>query len=119
MQVVAVQALDGAPAPLVARAHRRAALDPGPGKPGDGRAAVVVAACGALAERLPAELGTPDHQRVLEQAAGLEVVEQSGDGPVHGGGHGRQFLDDAAVVVPVIGRAPGAAPDLHEAHASL
>src|SRR5205807_2254163 len=70
---------DAPPAPPGTPAARRAAADAGAGQPGDRSAAVVVAALRALAERLPAELGTPDHQRVLEHPAGLEVVQQGGN----------------------------------------
>ena len=78
VQVVAVGlAGGGLPGPGVALAVSGAALDAGAGEPGDRRAAVVVAAGRSLGERLAAELGAPDDQRVFQQAAGLQVAEQS------------------------------------------
>ena len=97
VQIVAGQRLDGAPAPLVAFSVGHAALDAGAGEPGDRRAAVVIAPLGALAERMPAELGAEDDQRVLEQASLLEILQQGGDRLIDLLGHGRQFSQDAAV----------------------
>src|ERR1700738_5275441 len=54
VQIVTIQRLDGAPAPLVAFAGRGAPFDTGAGEPGDGGAAVVIASFGALGEGLPA-----------------------------------------------------------------
>src|SRR5215210_5310018 len=76
VEVVAVSRRASAPGPLVALAVARAALDARAGEPGDEGAAVVVAAGGALAEGLSAELGAVDEQRVVEQAAALEVAQQ-------------------------------------------
>src|SRR5262249_40437536 len=65
VQVVTIEGQVGTPAPIVARAVRGASLDAGTGQPGDRGAAVVVAAFGALAERLAAKLRTEDDQRVF------------------------------------------------------
>ena len=72
------------PSRTTRRSRRRpiAALDAGAGQPLHGGAAVVVAAVGPLAERVPAELRGPEDQRVVEQPALLEVGQQGGDGPV-------------------------------------
>ena len=98
-------AFDALPRPLVALAVRDAALDAGAGQPRHRRAAVVVAAVGPLAERLPAELGAPDDQRVVEQAALLEVARaarrSAGRSAAAIGG---QLRLDVGVVVPVVGR---------------
>src|SRR6266404_9184983 len=76
VQVVAVGPAAGAlVAELVALSVADAALDAGAGQPGNKRAAVMVTAGGALRERHPAELGRPDDQRVVEQAALLQVAE--------------------------------------------
>ena len=84
MQVVAIGLVGGGlVAELVAGAEAGAALDAGAGQPGHEGAAVVVAAGAALGERHSAELGRPDHQRVVEEAARLQVAEQGGDRPVH------------------------------------
>ena len=58
-------------------------LTPAPASQAVKPGGVVVAALGALLEgRHPAELGGPDDERVVEQAAGLEVDEQGGGGAV-------------------------------------
>src|SRR5262249_35005143 len=75
--------LGGGVADLVGAAVARAALDPGAGHP-DREAARAVVAAGVgrvaagreLRDRQPTELAAPDDQRVLEQAALLEVREQ-------------------------------------------
>src|SRR5436190_3938835 len=41
---------------------------------------VVVAAIAFFAHGGAAELATPDHERVVEEPAGLEVADQAGDG---------------------------------------
>ena len=47
-------------------------------------AADVVAGGGAaFAERRAAELGGPDHQRVLEHASIFQILDQRGDGAIH------------------------------------
>ena len=74
--------LDGVEAEFVGRAVDDAALDAAAGQPDREAVGVVVAAVGALRTRGAAELGGPDHERVVEQAAVLEVVEQAGDGLV-------------------------------------
>jgi hypothetical protein len=87
MQVVAVRdAVDGLVRPFVARAMGHAPLDAAAGQPGGERERVVVAAPGALAAGHAAELGGPDDDGVVEQAAALEVVDQ-GRRLVHTGGH--------------------------------
>src|SRR3712207_8006198 len=45
---------------------------------------VVVAAVGALREGRAAELAAPDDERLVEQAAALEVLEQAGDRLIYG-----------------------------------
>ena len=78
--------LDGVVAVLVGRAVDRAALDAAAGQPDGEAERVVVAAVGALGERRPAELAAPDDQRLVEQAAGLQVLQQAGDRLVDGAG---------------------------------
>jgi hypothetical protein len=57
---------------------------------------------GVLGHRGPAELGAPDDQGVLQQPARLQVLEQSGDGPVDAPGLG-DVVGHLAVRVPVVG----------------
>src|SRR5436309_2832433 len=66
---------EGPIAELVALAMADARLDPRPGQPRHKRPAVVVAAGAPLSHRHAAELGRTNDQRVLEEAAFLEVVE--------------------------------------------
>ena len=71
----------GLVADLVGRAVADAALDAAAGHP-DGEAVRIVVAAGLLAclrDRQPAELAAPDHQRLVEQAALVEVRQQAGD----------------------------------------
>src|SRR5881397_3430530 len=106
MEIVAVSfARLSFPGPFVAFAVGSAALDARARQPRNGGAAVVIAAGAALAEGHASKLGGPDHQRVLEQAARLEILQQPGDRFVSGTSHRRQFLLDAGMVVPVAGRA--------------
>ena len=78
VQVVAIRLTDGRlPGPGVAFAVGRASIDPGAGQPCNRGATVVVASGGALGERLAAELGAEEDQCILEQAAGLEVAQQT------------------------------------------
>ena len=79
----------------------------------------MIAAVGALAEGMAAELGVPQDERVVEQPALLHVLEQGRDWLVRGRSHGRQFGADVGVVVPVLRRPSGPAPDLHKAYAAL
>src|SRR5262245_17819980 len=75
----------------------------------------MIASGGSLGKRRAAELGGPDDEGILVQAPRLEILEQCGDGAVDAGGHGREFIGDAAMIIPVAGGALGAAPNLHEA----
>ena len=85
MQVVDVdRVLDGLVAELVGRAVGRAALDAAAGQP-DGEAPVVVVAAhrrlaaDQLDRRRAAELAAADHQRLVEQAAPLQIGQQRRD----------------------------------------
>ena len=110
VQVVDVdRVLDGLEAELVGRAVDVAALDAAAGQPHREAVVVVVAAVdlagvGArvrqLDRRRAAELAAPDHQRVVEQAALLQVGEQRGDGLVALAGQLAVVDLDVVVVVP-------------------
>ena len=80
--VKAIGRLDGFPRPLVGLAVRDTRLQAGADEPGHERAAVVVAPFAALTEGHSTELGRPDQQGIVEQAACLEVFDQAGDGLV-------------------------------------
>ena len=104
--------LDGVVAELVGRAVGDARLDAAAGQP-DRKAVDVVVAAVALGHRRAAEFAAPDHQRVVEHAALLEVLDQRGRGLVDLLGHAGDLVFDAAVMVPV------AVIKLDEAHAAL
>ena len=120
VDVVAVGlALGGTPGPRVAFAVRDAGLHTGPGEPRHRGARVVIAARRTLRERLPAELRTPDQERVREHPAIVQVLKQRRGRPIHLARDRRQFFENVRVVVPVIARPSGPAPDLHETHAAF
>src|SRR5581483_2003587 len=56
----------------------------------------------AIRDRRPAEVASPDHERAFEQAAGLQVGQQSGDGLVHTSRHALVILVALGVPVPVV-----------------
>src|SRR5204863_3542931 len=76
-------------------------------------AAVVVARQIALAVNSPSELAAPYDQRLVEQAALLEVADQAVARVIDVAALQRQVARDVAVLVPA------AMEDLHEAHAAL
>ena len=84
MQVVDVDAvLDDVEAELVGLAERDARLDAAAGQPhGEGVGVMVAAVVAALHHRRAAELAAPDDQRVVEQAALLQVLDERGAGLV-------------------------------------
>ena len=112
--VVAV--LDGVEAEFVGRAVDDAPLDPAAGHP-DGEAEdVVVAPVRPLRAGGAAELGGEDHERLVEQAALVQVLEQAADRLVNGQGVLLVVGPQRAVGVP----GPGAAAavlNLDEANA--
>ena len=78
--VVAI--LDGVEAELVGRAVDDAALDAAAGHPDREAERMMIAAVVPLRAGRAAELGGPDDDRLVEQAALLQVLEQPGDRPV-------------------------------------
>src|ERR1043166_7544724 len=67
--------LDGVEAELVGRSMDGAALDAAAGQPARETVDVVIAAGAALRSRRAAELGGEDDNRIVEQAAALQVDE--------------------------------------------
>ena len=57
----------------------------------------------AFGFRRAAELAAPEHERGVEQAAALQVLEQAGDGLVGLGGHAQVVLLDVARGRPTAG----------------
>ena len=115
--VVAV--LDGVEADLVGRAVDDAALDAAAGHPDREAVDVMVAAVAALRAGRAAELGGEDDERLVEQAALLQVLEQAGDRLVdlaRSASRGSSFRPPWASQAPA---PPCAVLDLDEAHAAL
>src|SRR5262245_3827526 len=77
-------AIDGVVADPVGAAVRIAAFDAGAGEPHRVAVDVMVAAqtLARLAHRRAAELAAPDHQRVVEHAAALQVPDEGGAGAI-------------------------------------
>ena len=107
--------------PLVAGTVNDAPFDSAAGQPGGERKRIVVAALAPLAAGHAAKLGGPDHDGVVEQAAGLQVLEQRGRRLIHAPAHLAVIAGDVFVRIPVAaGKAiVGAAPDLDESHTPL
>src|SRR5262249_6930000 len=107
VEVVDVDGVAGdAPADVVGGAVDVAAADAAAGQPdGEGEGVVVAAghvgvAAAVLAQRRAAELRQPQHQRRVEQAAPLQILEQGGDGLVGHLAVVAQLGVEVAVVVP-------------------
>src|SRR5206468_1948169 len=82
---------------------------------------VMITAFAALSARHPAKLGGPEHERIVKQAAGLEVSDQRGGRLVHTPSHRAVVARDVLVGIPVAAREAvvGTAPNLHKAYAAL
>ena len=80
VQVVDVHAvLDRLHPQFVRRAVNHAAFNAPAGQPHRETQAMVVAALGSFGVRCPAEFTAPDDQGVVEQAAGFQIRQESGD----------------------------------------
>ena len=100
-----------------------AGLHAAAGQPHRERARVMIAAeelraVARLVHRRAAELAAPDDQRVVEQAALLEIGQQAVDRPVGLPAEMRQLLDDVLAERGAV-RVPAAMVELHEADAAL
>src|SRR5207247_8997123 len=113
--VVAV--LHGVEADLVSGPVHDAAFDAAAGQPGAEALGMMVAAV-ALRARRATELRAPDHDCLIQHAALLEVLEQTGDGLIHLSGETAVVLLDAGVRVPSAA-ATATVKNLNEAHAAL
>ena len=110
-----IRLLDGLHAQLVGRAVDEAPFDAAAGQPHREPQAVVIATLGPFGIRRPAEFTAPDHQRVFQQAAGFQVLEQCGDRPIALAGMVAVFVD----VLMVVPRLAVSVVDLNHAHAAL
>src|SRR6185436_12775032 len=111
--------LDGVEAELVGRAVDDAPLDAAAGQPRAEAEGMVVPAVGALGPGGAAELGAPDDQRLVEQAAPLEVLDQARDGLVDLAGELGVARLEVPVGIPGSGAAVVSVIDLDEADAAL
>ena len=100
MEIVDVdRILDDVVAEIVGAADGDAGLDAAAGQPHRESARVMIAAeesrpVAVLVHRRPPELAAPDDERVVEQAALLEVAQQRGDRAIGLAAQARQLLDD-------------------------
>src|SRR5262249_18752686 len=124
VQIVNVdRMLDGTEAEIVGGAMNLAALDAAAGQPHAEAIVVVVAAIDAagvgarsrqLHRRSSAKLATPDHQRIVQHAALLQVFQETADGLIAFPGQAAMLGFQIVVAVPGL---TGAVPDLDEADA--
>ena len=96
-----------------------AALDAAAGQPDGEAERMMVAAVGAFGAGRAAELGGPDDERLVEQAALLQILQQAGDRLIDLRAVGGVVACEIAVGVPAAGAAVAAVEDLHEPHAAL
>ena len=120
VEVVAVGlALGGLPRPVVALAVATPALTPAPASQATDVPPLWSRPGRSLGERHPAELGRPDDQRVVEQAAGLEVLRRPAIGWSTVRAIGGSSVGMSAWLSQLFARPAGAAPDLDEPDAAL
>src|SRR4051812_17488678 len=96
--------LDGSRANFIGGADAHASLDSAAGDP-HGKAIGIVVAAGSntiLGRRLPAELSAPYHERLVQQAALLEVLQKRRDWLVSARRMLRVVFYQIAMSVPVI-----------------
>src|SRR5262245_38115442 len=95
--------LDGLGAEFVGGADGDAPPRAAAGHPHGEAVGVVVATCpgGVFGGGLPAELAAPDNQRLVEEAASLQVLDQAGDRLVGAAGVAVVIEQQVAVGVPV------------------
>src|SRR5262249_6130681 len=107
--------------PLIARTVTDAAFNAATREPDRKRERIVIASLRSLTARHAAELGGPEHNRVFEQPARLQVLDQRRGWLIHSRRHIAVIFGDVLVAVPVAAREAvvGAAPDLNEPHTAL
>src|SRR5579862_9510137 len=110
-------------AKFVRRAEGEARFEPSAGHEDSEGMLMVVAArlANPLRERSPAEFGRPEDQRIIQQAALLEIHDQTGRRPVHRRRLLGVVFNDVFMSVPVYARGAesAAVPKLYETDAAL
>ena len=79
----------------------------------------MISAVRSLGEGGATEFGSPDKEGVFEEATLFKVLKEGGDGFVDSSSNWSKFFRNAAVIIPVIFVALGAAPNLHESGAAF
>ena len=111
--------MHGLPAEFITFAVSDPWFDARSGQPGDKAAAIVIPSQRALSKRGTSKFRGPNHEGILEEAALFEVAQQGRDGLVYAGRDGAEFRLNVAVVVPIVDRSLGTAPDLDKPCAPL
>ena len=111
--------LDCLVAEVVRRADDRAALDATPGHPHREPKGIVISPIEALTDRHPSELAMPQDERFIEQAAALEVFDQSGDRQIRFAGVLSVKLLERPVLVPSRLMVAATRIELDDAHTAL
>src|ERR1700683_2528665 len=109
----------GVNAELVGRAMHRAPLDAAPREPDAESFRMMIAAIAPCGVRRAAELAGPEDERLVEQAALLEVLDETGDRLIGVAGVLLMPRFQVAVLVPGAVRRPWWAGDLDKAHPGL
>src|SRR5262245_24290692 len=111
--------LDRVEAEFVGGAVCHSPANSAPGQPYRKSVRMVIATVRALSAWRPSELGGPDDQRLVEQSALLQILEQPADRLIYLGARGGVARLQRAVRVPRAGAAVGAMIYLNEPYATL
>src|SRR6266478_1911485 len=111
--------VDGGVAEIVGGADNLAPFDASAGHPGAEAAWTVIAALAVLSGGSSAKFAGPNNEGLVQQAAALQVREQSGDGLIRLAAMKRVVLMDVGVGVPIFVVMTSAGIDFDEAHAAF
>lgn len=112
--------LDPLEAKFIGFSIGNAAADSAPGKPRrEGVGIMITPAAAALDDGQATELAVADHQRGIEQAALLQIGEQSGNRLIGLHCEPAMIRDDVLMPVPTLFVLGPAAVDLHAPHAAF
>src|SRR4029079_15453376 len=94
-------------------------LDSTAGHPNREAVRMVIAPVASLGARSSTELRSPNHERFVEQASSLEVLDEGSIRLIHLPEESGMPLLEPTVCIPGTGAAVAAVKDLHKAHAAL